>query len=69
VDRHQAESARLLQEQRTLSQQLDDYYHAVQRAQFSAPRPPEAPQALTEADGRPRQQEDGGRERTGHEHR
>ncbi len=69
VDRHQAESGRLLQEQRTLSQQLDDYYRALQRAQFSSPRPPEAPQSLTESDGRPRQQEDGGRERTGHEHR
>jgi hypothetical protein len=69
VDRHQAESARLLQEQRTLSQQLDDYYHAVQRAQFSAPRPPEATPSLTESDGRPHQQEDGGRERAGHEPR
>jgi Protein phosphatase 2C len=63
VDRHQAESGRLLQEQRTLSQQLDDSYRALQRAQFSAPGRPEATQSLTESDGRPRQQEDGGRER------
>jgi len=60
VDRHQAESGRLLQEQRTLSQQLDDFYRALQRAQFSAPGRPEATQSLTESDGRPRQQEDGG---------
>jgi hypothetical protein len=63
VDRHQAESGRLLQEQRTLSQQLDDAYRALQRAQFSAPGRPEATPSLTESDGRPRQQEDGGRER------
>ena len=63
VDRHQAESGRLLQEQRTLSQQLDDAYRALQRTQFSAPGQPEATQSLTESDGRPRQQEDGGRER------
>jgi flagellar biosynthesis chaperone FliJ len=63
VDRHQAESGRLLQEQRTLSQQLDDYHRALQRAQFSAPGRPEATPSLTESDGRPRQQEDGGRER------
>ena len=69
VDRHQAEGGRLLQEQSTLSQQLDDYRRALQRAQFASPGQPEATQSLTESDGRPRQQEDGGRERTGHEHR
>jgi len=63
VDRHEAESGRLLQEQRTLRQQLDDAYRAVQRAQFSAPGRPEATPALTESDGRLRQHEDGGRER------
>ena len=63
VDRHEAESGRLLQEQRTLSQQLNDAYRAVQRAQFSAPGRPEATPSLTESDGRPRQHEDGGRER------
>src|SRR5262249_53384833 len=63
VDRHEAEGGRLLQEQRTLRQQLDDAYRAVQRAQFSAPRRPEATPALTESDGRLRQPEDGGRER------
>jgi hypothetical protein len=63
VDRHQAESDRLLQEQRMLRQQLDDSYRAIQRAQFSAPGRPEATQSLTESDGRPRQQEDRGRER------
>jgi len=62
VDRHEAESGRLLQEQRTLRQQLDDAYRAVQRAQFSAPGRPEATPSLTESDGRPRQPEDGGRE-------
>jgi hypothetical protein len=69
VDRHQAESGRLLQEQSTLSQQLDDYHRALQRSQFSSPRQPEAMQSLTEPDGRPRQQEDGGRERQGQENR
>jgi hypothetical protein len=69
VDRHQAESGRLLQEQSNLSQQLDDYHRALQRAQFSSPGQPEATQSLTESDGRPRQQEDGGRERKGHENR
>jgi hypothetical protein len=63
VDRHQAESGRLLQEQSTLSQQLDDYYRALQRAQFSAPGQSEATPSLTESDGRPRQQEDGERAR------
>jgi len=69
VDRHQAEGGRLLQEQSTLSQQLDDYRRALQRAQFASPGQPEATPSLTESDGRPRQQEDGGRERKGHEHR
>jgi hypothetical protein len=63
VDRHQAESDRLLQEQRTLRQQFDDYHRAVQRAQFSAPGGPDATPSLPESDGRPRQQEDEGRER------
>jgi len=63
VDRHEAGSGRLLQEQRTLRQQLDDAYRALQRAQFSAPGRPEATPALTESDGRLRQHEDGGRER------
>jgi hypothetical protein len=54
VDRHQAESGRLLQEQRNLRQQLDDYHRALQRAQFSSPGQPEAAQSLTESDGRPR---------------
>jgi hypothetical protein len=63
VDRHQAESGPLLQEQRTLSQQLDDYHRAVQRAQVSAPGQPDATPSLPESDGRPRQQADEGRER------
>jgi len=63
VDRYEAESGRLLQEQRTLRQQLDDAYRALQRAQFSAPGRPEARPSLTESDGRLRQHEDGGRER------
>jgi hypothetical protein len=69
VDRHQAESGRLLQEQSNISQQLDSYHRAVQRSQFSSPGQPEATQSLTESDGRPSQQEDGGRERKGHENR
>jgi hypothetical protein len=48
------ESDRLLQEQRTLSQQLDDYHRALQRSQFSSPRQQETPPSLTESDGRPR---------------
>ena len=45
----------VLQEQSTLSQQLDDYRRALQRAPFSAPGRPEATPSLTESDGRPRQ--------------
>ena len=53
VDRHQAESGPLLQEQRTISQQLDDYHRALQRAQVSSPGQPDATPSLTESDGRP----------------